>query len=1519
MKKKALNRVISIFQSILLVVSMMSVALVWSTPANAATRTELTQASSATEVDGDNKVVRFGQTTAMVAAVPAPTVEIVNDPGNLLAFVQFSNFVGSFIGQSFIAPKSGVIESISVSTAILSDVAILEIRAGEGEDGELLHSQPVPVFNTGYNGDSPPNDYRFPFVELPITEEVNVINGNQYTFVFRNHNDSMAIVVSTQSTYADGKVFWEYVHSYPDFVGNEEYCNESNVCEEVDMYFKVEIRDVATPSPAVNSVSVTPETASIVQGETQQLTATVDAIGVSATTVTWTSSDSDNKVTVDNDGLVSVAADAATGTYTITATSTYDGTKTDTATITVTAAPAVNSVSVTPETASIVQGETQQLTATVDAVGGSATTVTWTSSDSDNKVTVDNDGLVSVAADAATGTYTITATSTYDGTKTDTATITVTAPAPAVNSVSVTPETASIVQGETQQLTATVDAVGGSATTVTWTSSDSDNKVTVDNDGLVSVAADAATGTYTITATSTYDGTKTDTATITVTAAPAVNSVSVTPETASIVQGETQQLTATVDAVGGSATTVTWTSSDSDNKVTVDNDGLVSVAADAATGTYTITATSTYDGTKTDTATITVTAAPAINSVSVTPETASIVQGETQQLTATVDAVGGSATTVTWTSSDSDNKVTVDNDGLVSVAADAATGTYTITATSTYDGTKTDTATITVTAAPAVNSVSVTPETASIVQGETQQLTATVDAVGGSATTVTWTSSDSDNKVTVDNDGLVSVAADAATGTYTITATSTYDGTKTDTATITVTAAPTYSIAAIVNQTATDLIKGYTSSEPKIITITNIGTGNLFNLTAALSGTNANDFVITLPDSTLNSGETTTFSVKAKDGLSEGTYTTTVTVSATNMTNVTFSMTQVVNLLNAPVNPQNLVATGGDRQVTMNWSSVPGATYYNVYVSTTSGQFSNEPVADTVTDITYNIKNLTNGTTYYFIVKAGNLSGLSGQSNQVDATPVIVPAVPTNVTAVAGNGQATISFTPPVDNGGSAIIRYEVAASLGDITVTGTASPITITGLSNGTSYTFTVKAINRVGSSELSAASNAVIPRSPSSGNDENSSSPTQPTTPSTSETMSTRVDVLVNGKVENAGTATTTKVNEQTVTTIAIDQKKLEDKLTAEGQGAVVTIPINAKSDVVVGELNGQMVKSMESKDAVIEIKTDSAMYTLPAKQINIDAVSDQIGKTVAIQDITIHIEIAKPTTDTVKVVDSAASKGEFTIVAPPLNFTVTGTYGDKTIDVSKFNTYVERTIAIPDGVDPSKITTGVVIDPDGSVRHVPTKVVLIDGKYYAKINNLTNSTYTVVWHPIEFSDVANHWAKDAVNDMGSRMVISGFENGLFKPEQNITRAEFAAIIVRGLGLKLDKETTPFRDVNQNAWYHDAIQTAYSNGLVNGFEDGSFRPDDKITREQAMVMLFNAMRITRLQGASSKQTNNLFQTFADAGAVSDWAKSGVADSVFTGIVSGRGKGLLSPKALITRAEVAKMMQLLLQKSNLI
>ena len=599
-------------------------------------------------------------------------------------------------------------------------------------------------------------------------------------------------------------------------------------------------------------------------------------------------------------------------------------------------------------------------------------------------------------------------------------------------------------------------------------------------------------------------------------------------------------------------------------------------------------------------------------------------------------------------------------------------------------------------------------------------------------------------------------------------------------------------------------------------------------------------------------------------------------------------------------------AAAGDGQATVSFTapaSNGGAAITGYTVISNPGGITATGSSSPIT-----VTGLTNGTEYTFTVTATNSAGTgSASSASSSVTPATVPGAPAIGVVTAGDGQVTVSFTAPSSNGGAAITGYTVISNPGGITATGSSSPIIVTGLTNETPYTFTVTATNNAGTGSASAASAAITPYSP-------------PADDTPSPNPSNSAQIIVNGEAQNAGTLQTTVENWQTTTTVTVNYQKLQQILDEKGENATVVIPVTTGSNVAVGVLNGQMVKDMETSEATLVFQTNTATYTLPASEINIDSISQQLGQNVSLSDISIKVKIAEPPADTVKVVESAAQAGEFSIVVPPVDFTVSCTYDNQTVNVSSFSAYVERLIAIPDGVVPSKITTGIVVEPDGTTHHVPTKVTEINGKYYAVINSLTNSTYAVIQHPIEFVDVANHWAKDAVNNMGSRMIVNGVDANNYEPDRDITRAEFAAIVVRALGLEPETAENPFSDVMASDWYSGYIKTAFSYGIITGYDTGTFGPNDKITREQAIAMIARAMKITGLKiSLTDSEISALLSSYSDADNTSDYAKNSIAECLKTGIITGTDGGVIAPQDYITRAEVAVIVERLLQKSNLI
>ncbi|HSZ31133.1 MAG TPA: fibronectin type III domain-containing protein, partial [Pseudonocardiaceae bacterium] len=204
----------------------------------------------------------------------------------------------------------------------------------------------------------------------------------------------------------------------------------------------------------------------------------------------------------------------------------------------------------------------------------------------------------------------------------------------------------------------------------------------------------------------------------------------------------------------------------------------------------------------------------------------------------------------------------------------------------------------------------------------------------------------------------------------------------------------------------------------------------------------------------------------------------------------------------APSAPQSLAATAGDGSVSLTWqppASNGGAniTGYNIYRGTAAGQEGTTPVGTTNgTTLGFTDTGLANGTTYYYTVKAVNSAGTSAASNEVNATPAAVtatvPTPPQSLTATGGEGSASLSWSAPSSNGGSPITAYDIyrgtTAGGEGSTPVGTTNGTTLTfndpGLTNGTTYFYTVKAVNAVGlsnaSNEASATPKATVPGQP-------------------------------------------------------------------------------------------------------------------------------------------------------------------------------------------------------------------------------------------------------------------------------------------------------------------------------------------------------------------------------------------------------------------------------------------------------
>lgn len=177
---------------------------------------------------------------------------------------------------------------------------------------------------------------------------------------------------------------------------------------------------------------------------------------------------------------------------------------------------------------------------------------------------------------------------------------------------------------------------------------------------------------------------------------------------------------------------------------------------------------------------------------------------------------------------------------------------------------------------------------------------------------------------------------------------------------------------------------------------------------------------------------------------------------------------------------------------------------------------------------------------------------------------------------------------------------------------------------------------------------------------------------------------------------------------------------------------------------------------------------------------------------------------------------------------------------------------------------------------------------------------SRYTVFLSSRTFADVADHWAKDSVELLAAKGIVDGNDQGEFRPNAAITRGEFAKLLARAVGLPAaTPQTSTFSDVTADDWYFPYVEALAKDGIVTGYA-GAFRPNDLVTRQDMMVMVARAL------GGAKPSDTSVLGNFSDAGSVSAYAQQDAAAAVAAGLFSGDGDGALRPANHATRAEAA-------------
>jgi hypothetical protein len=510
-------------------------------------------------------------------------------------------------------------------------------------------------------------------------------------------------------------------------------------------------------------------------------------------------------------------------------------------------------------------------------------------------------------------------------------------------------------------------------------------------------------------------------------------------------------------------------------------------------------------------------------------------------------------------------------------------------------------------------------------------------------------------------------------------------------------------------------------------------------------------------------------------------------------------------------------------------------------------------------------------------------------------------AAPTSLTARAGDAKVILNWNTVTGATYYTVYRgMTVDGTYEKIATDVTSITYTNSELTNGVTYYYKVTASNAVGEGQYS---NSVGARpSQSTGN-----SPGNSTAPAAPIGNDDGVKVSIPPVIQT--------INGKTVAVVVVDgsalSKAFEALQTQDSKDHTINIEVNSSEGAATVQLEANALAEglKDVPDTVFVIKSNQVTYNLPAKSLDLTGIAETLGTDVG--HVKINISIEKVTGPAADLIKARAQEAGLSLLSDVVDFTITAEGNGQTTSVNDFgNTYVPRTITLVQTVDANQLTAVMYNPETGEMTFVPAIITTINGKTEVTFKRQGNSMYAVVHSSKTFDDVNVHWAKVDVELLASKLVIKGVSDTQFAPNANITRAEFAALLVRALGLK-EEVSAKFIDVPSNSWFAGAVGSAAKAGLIEGFDDTSFKPNERISREQMAVMITRAMKFA---GKSSAIELEQLDKFVDSKELSVWSKEAVAVAIGTGIVNGVTETTFVPSASATRAEAAVMLKRFLQ-----
>ncbi|WP_179232822.1 S-layer homology domain-containing protein [Paenibacillus rigui] len=470
------------------------------------------------------------------------------------------------------------------------------------------------------------------------------------------------------------------------------------------------------------------------------------------------------------------------------------------------------------------------------------------------------------------------------------------------------------------------------------------------------------------------------------------------------------------------------------------------------------------------------------------------------------------------------------------------------------------------------------------------------------------------------------------------------------------------------------------------------------------------------------------------------------------------------------------------------------------------------------------------------------------------------------------------------DNSAAAYRVYNGAAL--STTVVGS-TYATIGSLTSGNDYTFTIQAVDANGNASTDGPTLNVSTTSSRSGGSVNSGSGASP-----------------GESVPSAGLT-------------ADAEGKVDSDSLISALAALNLVEIAANGDSVSLPAAG-LIDASKNPSSAVKVISANGSFVLPLSVLKLEELVQSIG--VSIDDLNVSVSIKKVTGDIATGVAEAVSKANASSVSDAVDFSVTvQAKGGNSYDVNFGTTYASRSVDVQKAVDPDKATGALFNETTRSLTFVPATFEFKDGKTIATLKRNGSSVYTVVELNRSFDDIAAHWAKTDIELLANKLVIDGVSERTFDADRSITRAEFAALIVRALGLSPKTSASSFVDVNADAWYSNAVSTASAAGIIHGYENSTFRPNAPITREELAAMAIRAMNYVG-EGSSLAPSDQsmILGRFKDSSKIV-WGQKEIAAAISVGLIDGMSDDSLGSNGMATRAQTAVILKRFLKAVHFI